>query len=222
MEQPVRILIADDHQLFIDGIKSLLKDYKDIEVVASANNGLEVIEFLKENEIDLILMDIAMAKMNGMETTKTVIKKYPEIKIIGLSMFGETFYVKKMFESGAQGYVLKNIERDELLLAIKMVAEGSIYISKDLGLDPEKIMESIKTENRKTNAVPDEKNSLSPREIEIIKLIVAGLTIKEIAAKLFLSYFTVDTHKKKIFKKLNVNSISALIRYSIENQILSI
>ncbi len=222
MEQQIRILIADDHQLFIEGLKSLLKDVSGIEVIASASNGLEVLEFLKESEADIILMDIAMAKMNVMETTKTVVKKYPEIKIIGLSMFGETFYVKKMFESGAKGYILKNTERDELLLAIKMVAGGSMYISKDLGIDPEKIMESIKTENHKTNAVTDEKNSLSPREIEIIKLIVAGFTIKEIAAKLFLSYFTVDTHKKKIFKKLNVNSISALIRYSIENQILSI
>lgn len=222
MENPIRILIADDHQLFIYGMKSLLKDYKELEVVASANNGLEVLEFLKENETDLILMDIAMSKMNGMETSKIITKKYPHIRIIGLSMFGELFYIKKMFESGARGYILKNTEREELLLAIKMVAEGNMYISKDLGIDPEKIMESIKTENRKTNTVPDEKNSLSPREIEIIKLIVAGFTIKEIAAKLFLSYFTVDTHKKKIFKKLNVNSISALIRYSIENQILSI
>jgi DNA-binding NarL/FixJ family response regulator len=222
MEQPIRILIADDHQLFIDGMKSLLKDYKDFEVVASANNGLEVLEYLKENEADLILMDIAMSKMNGMETSKAVTKKYPHIRIIGLSMFGELFYIKKMFESGARGYVLKNTEREELLLAIKMVAEGSYYISKDLGMDPEKIIESLKTETRHSSAGAPEKNALSAREIEIIKLIVAGLTIKEIAAKLFLSYFTVDTHKKKIFKKLGVNSISALIRYAIENQILSI
>lgn len=222
MEQAIRILIADDHQLFIDGMKSLLKEYKEVEVVASANNGLEVLEFLKENEVDLILMDIAMSKMNGMETSKAVTKKYPQVRIIGLSMFGEHFYIKKMFESGARGYVLKNTEREELLFAIKIVAEGNMYISKDLGTDPEKIMESLKTETRHSSAGSSEKNSLSAREIEIIKLIVAGLTIKEIAAKLYLSYFTVDTHKKKIFKKLNVNSISALIRYSIENQILSI
>ncbi len=222
MEQPIKVIIADDHQLFIDGLKSLLKDEKSLNIVATANNGLEVLEFLKEDDADLILMDIAMSKMNGMETTKSVSKKYPEIKIIALSMFGELFYIKKMFESGAKGYILKNTERDELLQAIKTVAEGNMYISKDIGINPEELSESLKKETRKSASNTDEKNSLSAREIEIIKLIVAGLTIKEIAAKLYLSYFTVDTHKKKIFKKLNVNSISALIRYSIENQILSI
>jgi DNA-binding NarL/FixJ family response regulator len=222
MEQTIKVIIADDHQLFIDGLKSLLKDEKTLEIVASANNGLEVLDYLKENDADLILMDIAMSKMNGMETTKAVSKKYPEIKIIALSMFGEIFYIKKMFESGAKGYILKNTERDELLLAIKTVAEGNLFISKDIGIDLNEILESLKKETRHAASNTGEKNSLSAREIEIIKLIVAGFTIKEIAAKLFLSYFTVDTHKKKIFKKLNVNSISALIRYSIENQILSI
>jgi DNA-binding NarL/FixJ family response regulator len=222
MEHPIRILIADDHQLFIEGMKSLLKNFGNIEVIASANNGLEVLEFLKENEVDMILMDIAMSKMNGMETTKAVVKKYPEIKIIGLSMFGETFYVKKMLEAGARGYILKNTEKDELLKAISEVSDGNLYISEDLNLDIEKMMESTKIKPTNNSENLDIQSSLTQREIEIVKLIVAGLTIKEIAARLFLSYFTVDTHKKKIFKKLDVNSISALIRYAIENQIVSI
>jgi len=210
MDKKINILIADDHRLFIEGIKSLLIDAPDIAIIATANNGQEVLNLLEEMETDIILMDIAMPVLNGIKTTKIISKKYPAVKVIALSMFGDNFYIEEMLGAGAKGFLLKNTNFEELVQAIRIVYNGDIYFTKNITA----IKNNQKNPDKEQHTI-----TLTNREIEIIRLFVQGLTYKEIASRLKLSYYTVDTHRKKIFEKIGVHNISGLIKYAIENQI---
>jgi DNA-binding NarL/FixJ family response regulator len=208
----IKVLLVDDHQIIIDGLKSLLRDSDEIIVVAEANNGREALRILDILEIDVILMDIDMPVMNGINTLKEIGKQSFGVKVIILSMHNEAGMIKSLIELGANGYLLKSCPQDELIGAIKKVAAGQSYFSTDVTLS---LLNPAGTSNH------DKKNELlTDRENEILKLIAAGFSNKEIGDQLFISHRTVDTHRTNLMKKLDVNNIAGLISYAIKNGIV--
>jgi two-component system, NarL family, nitrate/nitrite response regulator NarL len=211
---PINLLIADDHQLFIDGLIKILENEKIIGQIFSVNNGKEVLDTIGLQSIECIIMDINMPVMNGLETTKQVKIKNPEIKIIVVSMQCDVSIVSKMLKAGADGFINKDTGKDELLTAINKVMGNEKYISPAISRN----LFSFFSE--KKNISPVNEKHLTAREIEIIKLIADGLTNQEIAAKLFLSIMTVDTHRKNMIAKLQLKNTASLVKYAFEHKLL--
>lgn len=210
----IKILIADDHQLLIDGIRKALQEVDDFEVIAEANNGFQVLEKLEEGLIpDVILMDINMPKLDGLECTKQVAKKYPDIKIIALSQYDEKRFVKRMVKNGAFGYLLKDTSRDRLEFAIRKVHGGERHYSDRLSM--RLVEQELKTENT-SSLFP----KLSQRELEILNLIGKEYSSQEIADKLFISFHTVESHRANLMHKAGVKNTAGLIRWAVENDFL--
>lgn len=210
----ISVLLAEDHLILRDGIKALLKDHPDINIVAEASNGKEVQNLLLDSEIDLLVLDINMPDMDGLKTAKYVKENYKNVKVLVLSMLEQEKYVSKSFEAGALGYILKTTGKDELVNAIKMVAKGDPYISHKISANMLKnINVSLLQEER---IVVD----LSPRELEILDLIAEGYTNAEIADKIFTSKRTVETHRKNLIDKTGTKNTAALIKFAILNGIL--
>ena len=205
----IDIVIADDHQLFIDGIKSILSEEIGISIIGEANNGLELIQLI-ENGIKphIILTDIRMPILDGITATRMLSKSHPKIHILALSMYDQSIDVIEMLEAGAKGYVTKNVERKELVLAIHTLIRGEYYFSKNL---PKDIKAWFERENN-----PKEKN-LTRREKEILLLLAKGRTSTEMATELKISKYTIDTHRKNIHKKLGIKSNTGLVNYVLTN-----
>ncbi len=205
----IDIVIADDHQLFIDGIKSILSEEIGISIIGEANNGLELIQLI-ENGIKphIILTDIRMPILDGITATRMLSKSHPKIHILALSMYDQSIDVIEMLEAGAKGYVTKNVERKELVLAIHTLIKGEYYFSKNL---PKDIKAWFERENN-----PKEKN-LTRREKEILLLLAKGRTSTEMATELKISKYTIDTHRKNIHKKLGIKSNTGLVNYVLTN-----
>lgn len=207
-----KIIIADDHQLVAEGLKAIVEQNHNHRVISIASNGAELLKQLEVVQPELILLDIDMPVMNGMEALPLIKKKYPEVKIIVLTMHEEKSLVKKFTSLGAQGFVVKSTDQDELLTAIKRVLYGGQYFSSSLTLNM--IAQGMRPA---TNSDFDDKKAiLTDREVEILKLIAGGMSNKEIGEKLFISHRTVDTHRTNLMKKLEVNNIAGLIRYAIK------
>ena len=210
----INILVADDHQLLIDGIKSTLAGVEDIRVVAEANNGYEVLEKLASGiEADIILMDINMPKLDGLNCTKMVLKDFPDIRIIALSQFDEKRFVKQMVKNGASGYLLKDVGKDELLLAIRAVYNGENYYFDQVSVS------EINKEMRKEAGYTLFPN-LTERESEILVLISKGFSTQQIADMLFISINTVETHRAHLIDKADVKNTAGLIRWAALNALL--
>lgn len=208
-----KIIIADDHQLVAEGLKAIVEQNENNQVISMASNGAELLKQLEIVQPDLILLDIDMPVMNGMEALPLIKKKYPEVKVIVLTMHEEKSLVKKFTSLGAQGFVVKSTDQDELLMAINRVIYGGQYFSSSLTLNM--IAQGM---SPATNSDFDDKKAiLTDREVEILKLIAAGMSNKEIGEKLFISHRTVDTHRTNLMKKLEVNNIAGLIRYAIKH-----
>ncbi|MBL4670334.1 MAG: response regulator transcription factor [Flavobacteriales bacterium] len=211
----INLILADDHQLIIDGISGLLENEADISIVATCNNGLEVLEKLPELRTDLLLLDLDMPEMNGLQCAEEVQKHYPNIKIAILTMHQEKTLIKKFIEFGVKGYFLKTIPKDELIQAIKIIANGGEYFPADVTkalLQKQRI-----TPNVTQNALLAE---LTEREIEIIKAVSQGLTNKEIAEKLFISPRTADTHRTNIMRKLDLHNVAEIVRFAFQNKLV--
>lgn len=207
----INVLIADDHQIFRDGIKALLGEAKDITLVAEAGDGNEAIKQLKKHNVDVVLMDINMPECNGVEATKQIKSKFPNVKVLVLTMYEDDHHVVDMLDAGASGYVMKNISRAELINAIHSVANGESYLSKEASDKlVAHIIKSRKESNKKKEEVP-----LTEREIEILKLIASELGPREIAQKLFISQRTVDTHRRNLMEKLRLKNTAGLVKYAI-------
>lgn len=211
---PINLLIADDHQLFIDGLFKILENEKIIEEIYSVNNGKEVLETISLQSIDCIIMDINMPVMNGLETTKQVKATNPEIKIIVVSMQCDVSIVSKMLKAGVDGFINKDTGKDELLTAINKVMGNEKYISPAISRNLFTFL------SEKKNISSENEKHLTTRELEIIKLIADGLTNQEIAAKLFLSTMTVDTHRKNMIAKLQLKNTASLVKYAFEHNLL--
>lgn len=211
----INILVADDHKIIVDGIKSLLIREDDIQVVADVNNGKKAVQAVQERKIDVVVMDISMPILNGLEATKQI-KEYNEnIKIIVLTMHEDDQYFNKIIEYGASGYILKNTGHDELVKAIHAVYEGKNYFSSEIA------SRQIMKKYDNATGLPEEAH-LSKREIEVLKLISEEFKNHEIAEKLFLSTRTVDTHRRNLLQKLNVKNTAGLVKYAISKGIADI
>jgi len=207
----IKVLLADDHQIIVDGLKSLLQNTADILVAGEANNGREVLRLLGILKIDVILMDIDMPVMNGIDALKEIKRTLPGIKVIILSMHQEAGMIKSLMAIGADGYILKSTSQDELIGAIRKVAAGQPYFS------PEVTLSLLNTPQNNLQSSKQQTEMLTDREEEILKLIAEGFSNKEIGTKLFISHRTVDTHRTNLMKKLNANNIAGLISYAIKN-----
>ena len=206
----INVLSTDDHQIIIDGLKSLLKNQDEISVAAEACNGREAIRILELISIDVLLMDIDMPVMNGIDALKEIRKNHPKVKVIILSMHNEAGMIKSLIDLGANGYLLKSCTQEELVDAIKKVALGQSYFSSDVTLA---LLKPAAKQGQQNEI-------LTEREIEILKLIAAGFSNKEIGDQLFISHRTVDTHRTNLMKKLDVSNIAGLISYAIRNGIV--
>lgn len=204
----MRILLVDDHAILIDGIQSLL-ERAGYQIVCQAESAEMALEFLKKNEVDLMITDFNMPGMDGLSLIHTVKRLNANIKIILLSMHDEVHLVKEILKAGINGYVLKKDTQHELLQAIKEVAAGKVFLSNDIN----KLL-IVNLQN------PDEGKLLTDREREIVKLIAKEYTNKQIAEELFISERTVETHRKNIFKKTGTNSLVGLIKFAYANNLI--
>ncbi|TWO31753.1 response regulator transcription factor [Seonamhaeicola sediminis] len=201
----IKLAIAEDHNALIDGVKLFLEYEDDIQFVGFANNGKALCELVDKKQPNVVVTDIRMPVMNGIEATKKILKKNPNIKIIAFTMFDQDKAVNQMIEAGAKGYILKNSNLKELLYAIRQVYNGHIYY--DSNINTEKA--SIKTKT---------KGILTKRQIEILKLIAEGKTNQEIADTLFIGKSTVETHRKNMVQKLKLKGTGGLLRYAMESK----
>jgi DNA-binding NarL/FixJ family response regulator len=209
----IKVLIADDHQLFREGLVNLISSAPDIEVVGEAKDGLEATKKAKKLKPDLILIDIGMPNMNGIEATKAIKRDDPAIKIIAVSMHSDRQFVKGVLEAGADGYLLKNCTYRQLIDAVQSVVSGKKYLSDD-------ITEMVIKGYLDPDEDPESKNDLSEREIEVLKLYAEGKSTREISERLFISVKTVGTHKQHIFEKLGIKSNADMIKYAIKEGLI--
>jgi len=208
----LRIIIADDHPLLVDGLKKVLEEIEDAKVVATVGNGRELLNILHETATDIILLDLQMPKMDGIDSLKILKKEFPRIKIIVFSNYGQPKLIREIKNLGANGYLLKNVPSFTLKQAVVAIAEGETWFQD---LHPE-----IKQSELLTNEFI-KKYQLTDRETEIIGKIAQGLTTKEIAGELFLSEFTINTHRRNICRKLNIYTPVALINFAKEHGLVS-
>ena len=204
----IKVFIVDDHYMIIEGMRSMLQNEKGIELIGHATNANSCMAFLQMQQPDVILMDISMPDKNGIDLCKQVKERYPAIAIIGLSTFNQQSFIKKMMENGALGYVLKNASLKELLEAIETVAKGKNYLSHEAA---QAMIQHSDSNNKPV---------LTRREIEVLQLIAEGLTNHEIAEQLFVSVFTVDTHRKNLLAKFQAKNIAMLIKIAMQMEMM--
>lgn len=212
-----RLLIADDHQIFREGLKSLLEKNSGLKVVGEASDGFEAIKLAEELAPDLVIMDITMPGMNGIEASRKILQHQPDCRIIALSMHSDQHFVTELLKTGVKGYVLKDSAFEELHLAIRNVLKNHTYLSPA-------ITEIVVREFVGQNNEPAKKSVfmvLTAREREILQLVTEGNNTKEIAARLSISAKTVETHRKQIMDKLQLHTVAELTKYAIREGLTS-
>lgn len=213
---PINILIADDHSLFRKGISNLLSEAENITIVAEAENGQDAVDKAREFNPDVVIMDIGMPVLNGVNATAKLLAGMPQVKVIALSMHTDTHYVREMLEAGVSGYLFKNCDYKELITAIETVFAGKKYLN-------EQIMEMvIHGYLGKKDLIGATEAQLTERESEIFKLLAEGKSVREIADVLFVSVKTIGTHRQHILDKLNLKTTTDLIKYALKKGIISL
>lgn len=210
----LRILVIDDHPLVGDGISVMIKDTGYLEIMGCARTAAEALALLADTQPDVILLDISLPDMNGLELCTLIREKYKQVKIIGLSSANESGLITQLLKRGANGYLLKNMERNELLLAIDRVMNGKLFLSTEAN---EKLLEQFHSVNDALQQAP----VLTRREKEILQALQEGLNGPQIAEKLFLSPYTVETHRKNLLQKFNVSNTQALLRNAREHRLIN-
>ena len=211
----ITVIIADDHMIVRDGIRSLLEKQPDREVVAEADNGRTALKHALQLSPDVIIMDIGMRELNGIDATRLIIGKLPDVKILALSMYSDKQFIKGMLKAGASGYMLKDSASKELVDAIRIVADNKIYISPSIaGVVTKDYLEHLAEKDVSVRSV------LTTREAEVLQLLVEGKSTKQTAAILGVSIKTIESHRQNIMKKLNIDNIVGLIKYAIREGII--
>lgn len=205
----IKIFIVDDHQMVIDGIRSLIECQPQFSIIGESTEPLSVIALLSEIQPDILIMDVGMPRMSGVELSRAVKHKFPAIRILALSMFGDTHIIAEMIDAGISGYILKNSGKRELIEALTKIADGQNYFGQDITLQ---LMKSFKRSQ--------EDIKLTDREVEIIRMIEKDMTTKDIADTLFISERTVETHRKNILHKTNTQTVVGLLKYAYERKII--
>ncbi len=208
---PIRLLIADDHKLMREGLRALLSGESDIEVIGEASNGREIVKLVEESAPDIVLMDISMPQLNGIDATRQIKDLSGTTRVIALSMHADRLFVQGVLKAGAAGYILKDSAFDELGQAVRAVSNGQMYLSPGVaGVVVEGFL--------KTNGAPAENEvSLTAREREVLQLITEGITTRDIATQLHISVKTVETHRRQLMKKLDIYTVAELTKYAIRN-----
>lgn len=206
----IKLIIADDHQMFIDGIRSLLASNKNYKIVGEAHNGREVLNIITGSAVDLVLLDVNMPDLDGLGALKEIKEKHSGVKVIMLTMFNSPDYIQKLLKAGADGYILKNTGKEELTEGIETVMSGKSFFSREV---TESIMNNLQGKKKNMQGLVE----LTTREIEVLKLIVKECTTQEIADQLFISVNTVETHRKNLISKLGVKNIAGLVKFALQN-----
>ena len=210
----VRVIFADDHEVVRTGLRTLFQGTEECVLVGEAGDGEQAIQIIAGKKPDVAILDTSMPKLNGIEVAKIVKEKYPEVKILILTMYEDEGYVNEMVRAGADGYVLKNADKKEILTAVRMVAAGERFFSPTIS----KLMIEGFIKKASVGDLPSvSEGRLTKREIEVLRLIAEGMTSREIAEKLFLSLNTVNTHRTNIMKKLNIHDTAGLVKYALQN-----
>ncbi|MFZ5941658.1 MAG: response regulator [Bacteroidota bacterium] len=211
-----KIVLVDDHILFRDGLKYILEQNEEVEIIAEASDGLEFLKIIGGLEPDVVLMDISMPKLNGIEATERAIMEYPDLRIIGLSMFGDEHYYMSMLQAGARGFILKESGYDELIMAIRKVMNGDNFFSN-------KILTSLIKSHAMQNHPPqkrEEEVRLSKRELEVLRLICEGYSNKEIAEKINISQRTIEGNRSSLLSKTGTKDSLNLALYALKHNLL--
>jgi DNA-binding NarL/FixJ family response regulator len=223
----MKVLLADDHRIVREGLRSLLEGQPDLEVVAEASDGRQAVEMAKQLNPDVIVMDVAMPQLNGIEATRQVVADEPGMKVIALSMHSDRRFVSESLKAGASGYVLKDSAFEELISAIRAVVADRVYLSPRVaGVVVEDYVRRLPTRGRETaharsDAAPGHApapsvfDAITPREREVLQLMAEGYATKEVAHRLHVSVKTVETHRRQIMDKLDLHSVAELTKYAI-------
>lgn len=211
MKNAIRILLADDHRLVRQGFRLILQSQEDMEVVGETGNGREAVEMAAALRPDVVVMDVTMPELNGIEATRRIRTATPSAHVLALSVHRDGVYVREIVRAGAEGYILKESADTELLTAVRAVAAGHSYLSPEIA--------SHVLKDYRKQAV-DPLDLLSPREREILQLLAEGKTNKDIATQLNLSVYTVDGHRTRIMEKLGLHSLGELVRFAIRNGVV--
>jgi two-component system response regulator NreC len=213
----IRVLLADDHKIVRQGIRGLIETQADMEVIAEAEDGRTTVKLAQEMSPNIVIMDVAMPRLNGIEATRQITKNNHAVKVLALSMYADRRFVAGMLSAGASGYLLKDCAFEELVEAIRSVAKNRIYLSPQIA--------SVVVKdyvNRLDQSQSSVFSILTDREREVLQLLAEGKTTKEIAGKLSVSFKTIETHRKQIMDKLNVNSIAELTKYAVREGITTL
>ncbi len=213
----IRILLADDHKIIRDGLKTLIEKETGMEVAAEAENGRKTVRLVQKLRPNVVIMDVTMPDMNGIEATRKIMEEVPGVRIIGLSMHSDRRYILGMLEAGACGYLLKDCAFDELAMAIRNVAAGNTYLSPRIA---EVVVKGYL--DKTPGPLAGLGSALTPREREVLQLLAEGMAAKEIAAHLNVSVKTVETHRRNMMEKLSMRSIADLTKYAVREGLVSI
>jgi len=217
--EEIKIIIVDDHQLIINGLRAMLEPIEGFIIIGEANDGIEAVSKAIELNPDVIIMDISMPRLSGIEACKRILLQIPEIKILALTQHEDSEYVIQMINAGGYGYLLKNSRKEEFVEAIFSVSNGEKYFSKKISTLLLNNLIQDKKQEAKENSI---KITLTKREKEIIKKIAEEMSNQQIADDLNISLRTVETHRRNIMQKLNVKNAVSLVRYAVQNQLISL
>lgn len=217
MNQQIRLMIADDHEIFRDGLALMLSKQKNIQLVGQASDGRELVELLETTPADIIMTDLKMPLMDGVTATRILLQKYPDLKIIALSMFDEEDLIVEMLEAGAKGYLLKNADKTEILEAISQVSDDHIFYCRQTSAK----LAAMIVKSRFDSGREKEKVTFTDREKEIIKLICQQYTAQQIGEKIFLSKRTVEGHRTRILEKMNVRNTAGVVVFALKHNLIS-
>lgn len=211
----IRVFLVDDHTLVRSGIRAVLSDEPSLEVVGEASNGQELLDQLADTPADVVLLDMNMPILNGVETAARLHEDFPDVRVLVLSMLGDEHNIGRALDAGAHGYVLKNADKGEIVVAIQAVAAGKHFLCSDLGMAM--LRKVLASEPTSSDPTSPQANGLSFREREVLQLIASGMTNQEISDKLFTSKRTVETHRQNILEKTQSKNTAALIKYAMQN-----
>lgn len=216
-DKMIKVIIADDHMIVKDGLRSLLEKQPDMEVVAEADNGRAALKYVKELSPEVVIMDIGMRELNGIDATRQIVKISPGIKVLALSMYSDKRFVKEMLKAGASGYMLKDSAFKEFIDAIRVIVDNKIYISPSVA--------GVVMDDYLGNSLERDgsiRTLLTSRELEVLQLLAEGKSTKQIALSLNLSTKTIESHRNKVMQKIDVSNIADLTKYAIREGIISL
>ncbi len=214
----IRVILCDDHRVIRQGLRNLIDQQEDMDVIAEAENGREAIDLIAELEPDVVVMDVAMPELNGIEATRKIIDESPEVRVLALSMHADRHYAAGMLGAGASGYLLKDCAFEELADAIRRVSHGSTYLSPDIaGVVVKDYVERLSAPSDDTAF-----SVLTDREREVLQLVAEGNTTKQIAKMLHVSVKTIESHRQNIMDKLEIRSVAELTKYAVREGLTSL